>query len=108
MSNAMCVSVYTTVPDEKTAREIAHRLVEERLAACASFFPIESVYRWRGELESAREFAIIMKSTRARYSALESRLRALHPYELPAIVAYDIVVGLPEYLAWIDSGVTET
>lgn len=100
MSNAW--SVYTTLPDEEAARRTARILVDERLAACANFFPIGSIYRWKGEVQSEREWALVIKTRDALYPRLEARLRELHPYEVPAIVAYAIAAGLPDYLEWIE------
>jgi periplasmic divalent cation tolerance protein len=96
------MSIYTTLPDEGHARRIARALVTESLAACANAFPIESVYRWKGEIVEEREWALVLKTRAELYPQLEERLRALHPYEVPAIVAYPIARGLPDYLAWID------
>lgn len=94
--------VLTTCPDAKTARRLARALVSERLAACVNILPIEqSVYRWKGKIESARERLLVIKSERRAYAAIERRLRALHPYELPEIIAVPIVTGLGPYLAWI-------
>jgi len=95
------ISLYTTLPDRASADRIARILVEEQLAACASAFPVESTYRWQGRLEQASEWALILKTRRALYAAVERRIRELHPYEVPAVVAYDITAGLPDYLAWI-------
>ncbi len=94
--------VLTTCPDAKTARRLARALVGERLAACVNIVPIEqSVYRWKGRIESARERLLVIKSERRAYAAIERRLRALHPYELPEIIAVPIAAGLGAYLAWI-------
>ena len=95
------VSVYTTLPDRESVDRLARLLVEERLAACANFFPLESVYRWKGKLEKASEWALILKTRRGLYEAVERRIRDAHPYDVPAVVAYDITAGLPDYLAWI-------
>lgn len=96
--------VITTLPDEATARTVARALVERRLAACVQVqAPGWSVYRWQGEVESAAEVALVAKVTAAGYPALEAGLRALHPYELPEIVAVPVVAGLPAYLAWVAS-----
>jgi periplasmic divalent cation tolerance protein len=96
------MSIYTTLPDEGHARRIARTLVTESLAACANTFPIESVYRWKGEIVEEREWALLLKTRAELYPRIEERLRALHPYEIPAIVAYPIARGLPAYLQWID------
>lgn len=94
--------VLTTCPDAKTARRLARALVSERLAACVNIVPIEqSVYRWKGRIESARERLLVVKSERRAYAAIERAVRALHPYELPEIIAVPIVAGFGPYLAWI-------
>lgn len=96
--------VVTTLPDEATARSVAQALVERRLAACVSVqSPCWSVYRWQGAVDSAMEVPVVAKVTPTGYPALEAALRALHPYELPEIVALPVVAGLPGYLAWVGS-----
>lgn len=97
-----CQLVLSTCPDAPTAERIARALVGERLAACVNIVPIaQSIYLWKGAIESATEQLLVIKSLIARYPELEARLRALHPYELPEIIAVPIVAGLPDYLAWI-------
>lgn len=106
MTTAM-ISVYTTLPDEGHARRIAAALVNERLAACANFFPIESTYHWKGEIVSQQEWAMVLKTRAGLRESLTARLRELHPYEIPAIAAYEIAGGLPEYLRWIEDETRE-
>ncbi|WP_197703486.1 divalent-cation tolerance protein CutA [Sulfurifustis variabilis] len=94
----------TTVPDRETAERIAHALVEERLAACVNLLPaMQSVYRWKGKTQTATEHLLIIKTRTADYPAVERRIRALHPYELPEVITVPIVAGLPAYLAWLDN-----
>ncbi len=94
--------VLTTVPDAATAERLAARLVADRLAACVNVLaPVRSVYRWKGTVETAAEVPLLVKTTRERYAALEDALRALHPYELPEIVALPVAAGLEAYLAWV-------
>jgi len=94
--------VHSTFADRESARRIATQLVEERLAACANLLPgVESIYRWQGALETAAEVAVVFKTTTERYPALESRLRTLHPYEVPEIVAVPLAHGSASYLGWI-------
>ena len=94
--------VLCTVPDEATARRIASALVAENLAACVNIVPgITSVYRWKDAIESAPEQLLIIKTTLKVYTRLQDRIHALHPYELPEIIAVSIDRGLPDYLAWI-------
>ncbi|MGH7631289.1 MAG: divalent-cation tolerance protein CutA [Gemmatimonadales bacterium] len=103
---ADCCQVTTTVATREDADRIAAALVEERLAACVQVAgPIASTYRWQGAVERAAEWYCHCKTTRARYPALEARLRALHPYQTPEIIAVPIVAGLPAYLAWIEDSV---
>jgi periplasmic divalent cation tolerance protein len=102
-----CCQVTTTFPDRATADRIAAQLVEERLAACIQVAgPIESTYRWDGRIERATEWYCHCKTTRARADGLRARLRALHPYQTPEIMAVAIVEGDPDYLRWIESAVT--
>jgi periplasmic divalent cation tolerance protein len=94
--------VLCTVPDEATARRIASALVAENLAACVNIVPgITSVYRWKGAIETAAELLLIIKTTLGVYTRLQDRIHALHPYELPEIIAVSVDQGLPDYLAWI-------
>lgn len=100
------LSVTTSWPNVSTARHAAAALVAERLAACAQVYgPVQSTYRWQGAVEEATEWYCVMKTTQTRFPALEQRIRQLHTYEVPEIVATRIVAGTPEYLAWIEEGV---
>jgi periplasmic divalent cation tolerance protein len=96
------ISVYTTFPDRDAARQAARALVGEGLAACANLAPIESIYWWQGRAEETSEVAVLLKTRKDLYERLAARIRQLHSYEVPAIVAYAIRDGLPAYLAWID------
>jgi periplasmic divalent cation tolerance protein len=99
--------VYCTCPDTVVAEGIAETLVAERLAACVNIVPgLTSVYRWQGAVERAAEGLLLIKTTTGRYPVLEERLRALHPYELPEIVAVSLVRGLPAYLDWLNESVS--
>lgn len=100
--------VITTLPDAHSADALANALVEARLAACVSILaPCRSVYRWQGKTENAEEVPLLIKTTAARYAALEAAIRARHPYELPEIIAVPITYGLPDYLAWVATETTE-
>ncbi|HEX4597848.1 MAG TPA: divalent-cation tolerance protein CutA [Burkholderiaceae bacterium] len=104
MSNCGVLLVLTNCPDEATASRIRRELVAERLAACVNQFgPVQSTYRWQGSIEEATEITLLIKTTRERYSALEARLRQLHPYSVPEIVAIPVQGGSSEYLAWVDA-----
>ena len=91
-----------TCPDATSAERIATALVEERLAACVNLLPgLHSIYRWQGQVESADEVLLMIKTTAEAYPALQQRLLALHPYELPELLAVEPAAGLPAYLGWI-------
>lgn len=94
--------VFTTFPDQDTARRIVRTLVDERLIACGNLVPgVESIYRWKGEAETANETLAVLKTERSRYVSLEKRLRELHPYEIPECLMFRIEDGLPDYLRWV-------
>jgi periplasmic divalent cation tolerance protein len=94
--------VFCTFPDAETARSIAKQLVDLRLAACGNIVPqIHSIYRWEGKVESSDEALGIFKLDAARYQEFEAKLRALHPYDVPEIIATKIDSGLPGYLRWV-------
>jgi periplasmic divalent cation tolerance protein len=101
--------VFATFPTRELAREIGRTLVEEKLAACVNLLPaVESIYRWQGTVETAEESLALCKTTAARFSEFEKRLRALHPYEVPEIIAISAKDGLPAYLAWVVESVDQT
>ena len=94
--------VLTNLPDRAAAEKLADALIEKRVAACINILaPCRSVYRWRGAVQHDEEHPVLIKSTREAYPALEAQIRALHPYELPEIVAVPIEYGLPAYLDWV-------
>ncbi len=102
------ILVYMTAPDRKTARALARRLIEDRLAACVNIGGvIESTYRWKGKVEHAREVALVAKTRRALLARLTQCVRARHPYETPCVVAYPIVGGHPAFLAWLRAETTD-
>ena len=94
---------YVTAPERTTARKIARTIVERRLAACANFWPVESVYRWKGALEGTREFVIVFKTRERLLRRLIAEVRRIHPDEVPCIVSYPMGPALPEYLDWVDT-----
>ena len=97
--------VLTTLGAETDALSLARTLVDERLAACANVLPaMVSVYRWKGAVEQDKEHQVIIKTSSDRLSALETRLRQLHPYELPEFLVLDAGGGAA-YLAWVRQSV---
>ena len=96
------VVVLVTAGDAGEAARIGRTLVEERLAACASVVgPIRSVYRWRGAVEEAAEHLLLVKARADDLPALEARVRALHSYQLPEVLALPVAAGSAAYLAWL-------
>jgi len=102
MSAAEFVVVLVTTADAEEGARLGRTLVEERLAACANLVgPIRSIYRWQGAVEEAGEHLVLLKARAADVAALETRVRALHSYEVPEVVALPIVAGSAPYLAWL-------
>ena len=102
------VFIYTSAPDVETAKIIARAAVEERLAACANILPhMESIYRWKGKIEEAREVVLILKTRAVLFDKLEARIKALHPYECPCIISLPLACGSSDYLAWIRAATGE-
>jgi periplasmic divalent cation tolerance protein len=100
------IVVLCTCPDEAVADRIAGSLVEERLAACVNRIPgIVSTYRWKGEIHRDCECLLLIKTTMERFNAMRERIVALHPYDVPEIVALAIEAGSAAYLDWIESSV---
>ncbi|MEP7180950.1 MAG: divalent-cation tolerance protein CutA [Betaproteobacteria bacterium] len=96
------ILVLTQMPDRESAQALARALVEARLAACVSVgAPVESLYHWRGRIETAQEVPVAIKTVAARYPELEAAIRSRHPYELPEIVAVPYTDGFAPYLDWI-------
>jgi periplasmic divalent cation tolerance protein len=94
--------VITNLPDRASAERLAGELVAQRLAACVNILaPCKSVYRWKDAVQSDEEHPLLIKTTAARFEALQSAIRASHPYELPEIIAVPVGRGLPEYLDWV-------
>jgi periplasmic divalent cation tolerance protein len=92
----------STFPDQETARDISNELVTKKLAACANILPgVESIYRWKEEIESGNETLVVFKLSENRQSAFQEKLRSLHPYEVPEIIFVPVSTGLPEYLRWV-------
>ncbi|MDP2917622.1 MAG: divalent-cation tolerance protein CutA [Dehalococcoidia bacterium] len=94
-------SIYITAKDESEAREIGVKLVAEKLAACVNFFPVHSIYRWRGKIEEAGEIALIVKTRAGLVDRVIKRVKELHSYKVPCIVSWAIDKGNTDYLGWI-------
>ena len=95
------IVILTTMPDDDRARDLARTLVEERLAACVNVHSsMTSTYRWKDIVEVEPERQIVIKTTRSRLAAIETRLRALHPYEVPEFVVIDAAASAA-YDRWV-------
>jgi len=101
------IIVLVTCGSQKEARLIARALVEARLAACVNVLqaPVESFYRWKETVETAREVLLVIKSSRKRFAALEAEVRRMHTYDVPEIIALPIERGSRPYLTWIADSV---
>ncbi|HTV77612.1 MAG TPA: divalent-cation tolerance protein CutA [Steroidobacteraceae bacterium] len=101
------IVVLCTCPDPAVALELARTLVREGLVACVNCVPgVQSIYRWEGRICEDREQLLVMKTTPGRYEALEMRLKTLHPYEIPEIIALPVVAGSRQYLDWLGNATT--
>ena len=101
MSQAIRLAL-STFPDPETARKISNQLVAESFAACANILPdVESIYRWKGKIETANETLVFFKLSEDRQAAFQEKLCSLHPYEVPEIIFVQVAGGLPEYLHWV-------
>jgi len=108
MSEVYCV-VYISVDSESAAATLAQALVQDRLAACVqSVGPVRSTYLWQGELKQDNEYLLIAKTRQARLEALTARVKALHSYDVPEIIALPIIGGLPAYLDWVQHETQES
>jgi periplasmic divalent cation tolerance protein len=96
------VLVMTTLPAEADAGAFAHALVAARVAACVNLLPaMESIYWWKGQIEHETERQLLIKTSRARVSALWDRVREMHPYDVPEFIVLPIVDGHDAYLRWL-------
>ena len=108
MVRMIALLVHCTCPDAASAQRIARALVDERLAACVQVVPgLVSIYRWQDEVRQDDELLLLIKTSRERWPALAARVRELHPFEVPELLAFDVADGSADYLAWIDAQTRE-
>ena len=99
----MFLIVLTTVKNRAEAKKISEALISEKLAACVNRLPsVSSVYRWRGKVERSSEVMLIIKTSSKNLDKLMARIKELHSYEVPEILALKVDRSLPQYLRWID------
>jgi len=100
--------VFVTVGDGDEALTIGRTLVEEKLVACVNMVPqIRSIYWWKEEVCDEQEVLLVLKTSASRFDSLQSRIRELHSYEVPEIIALPVERGLPEYLDWVIENTTQ-
>jgi periplasmic divalent cation tolerance protein len=97
--------VLVTASSQQEAEEIATSLVKSQLAACASLVPIQSIYTWQGELHQEQEWQLLIKTDLSKFQTLAAKIRELHSYEVPEIIALPIIAGSQPYLNWISEQV---
>ena len=101
MRNTDYVVVSTTVDGKSAAIKLAQRIIKQKLAACVQFMPINSIYQWKGKVESAKEYLVLSKTKGSLAKKLTAFIKKQHSYEVPEIVVSPIVGGYNEYLKWI-------
>jgi len=102
------VVVLTTTAGRDEGKRIARHLVDTRLAACVNILqPIESVYRWQGQIAEEEEFLLIIKSTRELFTEIKAEILKIHSYQTPEIICLPIIDGSPNYLKWISDSVKQ-
>ncbi len=102
------IVIFVTAGSEAEAGKIATALVEEQLAACVNILgPIRSLYRWEGKVADDREWLLLIKTRDERFAAIEARVKALHSYQVPEVIALPIMAGAGEYMRWLRESVSE-
>lgn len=102
MAKDQYILILTTFPDLESARQIGTQLVDLQIAACVNLLPpSQSIYRWRGKIESQTEVPVFIKTTQNNYHGVETRIREAHPGKVPEVIAIPIEQGSSDYLAWV-------
>jgi periplasmic divalent cation tolerance protein len=97
------IIVFSNCGSADEAERVARRLVETRAAACVNIIPgVRSIYRWKGAIEDAAEWTLLIKTRRTMFERVEREIRSAHSYDLPEVIAAPVVDGLEAYLGWID------
>jgi periplasmic divalent cation tolerance protein len=101
------IVVFVTAGSAENAETIARALVSERIAACANVLPgVRSIYRWEGDVSVDSEWLLLIKTVRGRFEETEARVKSLHTYELPEVIALEVTTGSEAYLAWLVDSVS--
>ncbi len=102
------ITLYVTFESDQQAKDIAAKLVEQKLVACANIFPAhQSIYRWQGKVERAQEVAALFKTREDLFAAAEAAIKALHSYDCPCIIAWPITNGYGPFIDWIAAETAE-
>ena len=102
------IVVMNTCSSAEEAQRLAREMVEQRAAACVNIVaPVRSIYRWKGRIEDAEEWLLIVKTTRSSFDRLRTILEAAHSYELPEVLAIPVIAGSPNYMAWLEGELIE-
>ncbi len=104
----MFATVFVTTTTEESAASIGAEMVRKRLAACASFFPCRSIYRWKGEIERGEEYILLLKIRTSDFSLVSESIVAMHPDDVPCIVMEEFIDGYRPYLDWLKESTTRT
>lgn len=94
------IVVYFTASTEKEAKKISEKLIEKKLAACANYFPIQSIYWWKGKVQKGKEVAVLLKTEEKNFEKIVKRIRELHSYDLPIVEKFDVKT-YPKVEKWI-------
>ncbi|SPP65036.1 divalent-cation tolerance protein CutA [Nitrospira lenta] len=96
------IIIFVTVHDQKEGRRISKEILTSRLAACVNIIPgIQSMYQWKGKIVQEKEAMLVLKTTRSRYRKLEQKIKQLHSYEVPEVIAIPLICGSPQYIEWV-------
>jgi len=96
------IIAYVTHKNVAEAKKVATHLLKKKMIACANFFPIESMYWWKGKLDSSKEYVSLLKTKKENWKRLESEIKKIHPYETPCIMKFDVEAN-EDYENWIKS-----
>lgn len=96
------IIVFVTVPGLREGNRISRAILTSRLAACVNVIPgVQSMYRWKGKIVQEKEAMLVLKTTRLQYRKLEQKIKELHPYEMPEVIAIPLVYGSFQYIEWV-------
>jgi periplasmic divalent cation tolerance protein len=103
------ILVFMTTATRREAQEIVQTLLDKRLIACANIYgPVESHFRWQNKIEKASEFLVLMKSNHNLFTKLSKKIKKMHSYDVPEILAVPILEGFPTYLEWLNTSLVAT